>query len=66
MLQDKTILKDILFYYQHQENFRKNYAGWYIIIRNEKIMGHFPSWQEASLKGLELWGEDSFFIKYCA
>jgi hypothetical protein len=66
LVHNKAILKDISFYYQHQKNLREDYAGRYIIIKNEKVMGHFPSWQQASLKGLELWGEDSFFIKFCA
>jgi hypothetical protein len=60
------MLREISFYYQYQENFKNDYHGRYIIIKNERVMGNFCSWQEASAKGLELWGEDSFFVKYCA
>jgi hypothetical protein len=60
------MLREISFYYQYQENFINKYHGRYILIKDEKMIGDFCTWQEASCKGLELCGEDSFFVKYCA
>jgi hypothetical protein len=60
------MLREISFYYQYRENFKNHYYGRYILIKGEKIMGDFCTWQEASFKGLELCGEDAFFVKYCA
>jgi hypothetical protein len=60
------MLNEISFYYQHQENFKTDYYGRYIIIKNGRVIGHCCTWQQASVRGLELCGEDSFFVKYCA
>jgi hypothetical protein len=60
------MLRDISFYYQYQANLKNHFQGRFILIKNEKVMGDFCTWQEASAKGLELCGEDAFFIKYCA
>jgi hypothetical protein len=60
------MLKEISFYYQYQDSFKNTYCGRYILIKYEQVLGAFCTWQEACLKGLELCGEDSFFVKYCA
>lgn len=62
----EAILRDISFYYQHQQDFRNNYSGRYILIKNKKVIDTFCTWQEASFKGLQLLGEDSFFVKRCS
>ena len=61
----KLMLNNITFYARHKEQFRKLYAGKYLIIHHEKVFGVYNSWWEAGKKGLELFQEDSFLVKYC-
>jgi hypothetical protein len=60
------MLREISFYYKYQVDLRNSFNCRYLLIKEERIVGDFGTWQEASRKGLELWGDDSFFIKYCA
>ncbi|QMU28197.1 hypothetical protein [Adhaeribacter radiodurans] len=61
----KLMLNNISFYTRHKEQLKKIYAGKYLIIHHEKVFGVCNSWWEASRKGLELFREDTFLIKYC-
>ena len=66
MIQLNAMLQDISFYYQHQEKLNKGYNGRFILIKDETVMGDFCTWLEASLRGLEICKDDSFFVKFCA
>jgi len=59
------MLADILFYYQHQQTFKNTYCGKYLLIKDKQVLGSFCTWQDACLKGLILFQQDNFFIKYC-
>lgn len=59
------MLRNISFYARHKEHLKRIYAGKYLIIKNEKVIGGFNTWLEACRKGLELFREDTFLIKYC-
>jgi hypothetical protein len=61
----KMMLENISFYSRYKEKIRKIYKGKYLIIKDEKVFGQFNSWQDACRKGLALFGEDSFLVKYC-
>jgi hypothetical protein len=60
------MLNNISFYERHKEHLKKIYAGKYLIIQNEKVFGGFNTWLEAGQKGLELFREGAFLVKYCA
>ena len=59
------MLKNILFYQQNKEKLKKLYQGRFILIKEEKVLGAFSTWQEAGSTGLRLLKNDNFFIKYC-
>jgi hypothetical protein len=59
------MLKDMSFFYLHQEYLQSGDTGRSISLKEETIFGDFGSWQQASLKGLKLFNQDLFFVKYC-
>jgi hypothetical protein len=63
----KTImLQNISFYSKYKEKIKRLYKGKYLVIKDQKVFGVFNSWQEACAKGLALFTEDAFLVKYCA
>ena len=62
----QIMLENILFYDRYKEQIQKIYKGRYLVIKDEKVFGEFNSWQEACSKGLTLFGEGAFLVKYCA
>lgn len=56
---------NIIFYHRHKQQFRKNYAGRYLLIKDEQVVGDYSTWSEASLRGLQIFNNDNFFVKYC-
>lgn len=66
MLLEKVMFLNISFYHKNKEQLHKNYFGRYILIKDEQVIGDFNSWAEACLKGLALFNNDNFFIKYCS
>lgn len=59
------MFKEILYYYQHKDQLLKNYYNRYLLIKDEKIIGHFDSWPEAYLAAYRLFQNNNFFIKHC-
>ena len=65
VLLENTVFQDITYYHQNKELLRSKYCGRYILIKDEKVIGNFCTWSEASTTGLQLFNSDNFFIKYC-
>ncbi|PSR53838.1 hypothetical protein AHMF7605_10055 [Adhaeribacter arboris] len=65
MLLDKTMVLTINFYHFNKENLKRLYAGRYLLIKDEKLIGDFNAWVDALRHGLNLFNNDDFFIKYC-
>jgi len=61
----KLMLRNIAFYLRHKEEFKHQYADQYLIIQNEKVVGAFETWLEACERGLEVFQQENFLIKYC-
>jgi hypothetical protein len=61
----QKMLQNISFYSRHKERIKKIYKGKYLVIRDEKVFGECNSWRDACLKGLALFGQDAFLVKYC-
>ncbi|QNF33784.1 hypothetical protein HUW51_14030 [Adhaeribacter swui] len=59
------MLKNISFYQQNKERLKKIYRGKYIVIKEQKVLGAFSTWQEACANGLKLLKNDNFLVKYC-
>lgn len=62
---DQAMLSNIFFYHQNQEVIKTAYQGKYLLIKDEQVVGSFNTWQDACLKGLKLFQQDNFFVKYC-
>jgi len=65
LLLEEEMLSNILFYYQNKQVLKETYGGKYLLIKDEKVLGSFGSWQDACLNGLKIFRQDDFFIKYC-
>jgi hypothetical protein len=59
------MLLNITFYENHKEQLKAIYHGRYLIIRDGNVFGDFSTWLEACRKGLDLFKDDSFLIKFC-
>jgi len=64
-LLDQEMLSNILFYYQNQQALKVTYCGKYLLIKDEKVLRSFCTWQEACSNGLKMFQQDNFFVKYC-
>ena len=63
----KTLmLQNITFYSKYKEQIKRLYKGKYLIIQDQKVFGVFNTWQEACFKGLALFTEETFLVKYCS
>jgi hypothetical protein len=60
------MLENVTFYQSNQESLRSMYAGRYLLIIEQKVLGDFCSWAEACRRGLSLLQKDTFLVKYCA
>lgn len=61
----EMMLQNISFFGRYKEQIQKLDKGKCRVIKEGKVFGEFSTWQEASLKGMTFFGEDSFLIKYC-
>jgi hypothetical protein len=66
MLLEKNMFSNILYYHTNCEKLKHNYSNRYLLIKDEKVIGHFDTWSEAGQHGLRLFKNDNFFIKYCS
>ncbi len=65
MLLEKPMVVNISFYHSNKEKLKRLYAGRYLLIKDEKLIGDFSAWSDACRLGLKLFNNDDFFIKYC-
>jgi len=58
--------KEFQYYKDHQEELVKKYNGKYIVIKNQHVLGAYPTELEAYNKTLQDHELGSFLIQYCS
>ena len=66
MLLEKNMFRNISYYHTNREKLKHNFSDRYLLIKDEKLIGDYSSWNEACKHGLQLFNNDHFFIKYCS
>ena len=56
---------NIYFYHRNKQRLQKNFAGRYLLIKDEQVIGDYNTWTDACRRGLEMFNHDNFFVKYC-
>ena len=57
--------KNYLYFMSNIDNLREKYAGRYVVIKNEAIIGNYASFDEAYNETLKTNELGTFFIQHC-
>jgi len=62
---DSILKKEFEFYLKNQDNLVKQYAGRYIVIKDEKVIGDYKTTIEALEESKKKYEEGTFLIQLC-
>lgn len=60
------ITSELTFYETHQEDLAYLYRGKYLLIKNERVQGVYPTSQEAYQAAWQKFGSETFLVQLCS